>query len=78
MDLALRDDEPTGPAEGASASQRSKYEKWQKANRISLMIIKRAITDAVCGGIPDCETAKEYLAAIEDRYHESERLKQEC
>ncbi|XP_021827532.1 uncharacterized protein LOC110768153 [Prunus avium] len=73
LDLALRDDEPARPAEGASASQRSKYEKWQKANRISLMIIKRAITDAVRGGIPDCKTAKEYLAAIEDRYLESEK-----
>ncbi|KAI5317499.1 hypothetical protein L3X38_037206 [Prunus dulcis] len=74
LDLALRDDEPARPAEGASTSQRSKYEEWQKANRISLMIIKKAITDVVRGGILDCRTAKEFKTDTLSL----RRLKQEC
>lgn len=56
MDLALRDDEPARPAD-ASATQRSKYEKWKKANRVALMIIKRSMNDAVRGGVPDLKDA---------------------
>ena len=58
MDLALREDEPARPADGASAIQRSKYEKWKKKNRVALMIIKRHMTDAVRGAVSDLKDAK--------------------
>nr|XP_028955042.1 uncharacterized protein LOC114823780 [Malus domestica] len=70
-DLALRTEEPPMPTDGSTSSQRSKYEKWKKSNRISLMIIKRSMTDVVRGGFPDATNAKEFLASIEEKYKES-------
>ncbi|KAM1263710.1 hypothetical protein ACFX2G_029301 [Malus domestica] len=70
-DLALRTEEPPMPTDGSTSIQRSKYEKWQKSNRISLMIIKRSMTDVVRGGFLDATNAKEFLASIEEKYKES-------
>ena len=68
MDLAFREDEPARPADRASATQRPKYEKQQKANRVALMIIKRSMTDAVRGGVLDLKVAKAYLGAMEKMF----------
>ncbi len=32
------------------------------------MIIKSSIKEAIRGGIPDCETAKEYLKKVESQF----------
>jgi hypothetical protein len=34
---------------------------WYASNRKCLMIINSSIKETIRGGIPDCETAKEYL-----------------
>ncbi|KAM1649269.1 hypothetical protein ACFX14_010564 [Malus domestica] len=73
MDLALRTEEPPLPADGSTSSQRSKYEKWEKSNRISLMIIKRTMTNAVRGGFPEATNAKKFMQSIEEKYKESEK-----
>lgn len=73
MDVALRTDEPPMPAEGCSSNQRSKYEKWQKSNRISLMIIKRSMTDVLHDGFPKATNAKEFLKLIEEKYKEFDK-----
>ncbi|KAM1443641.1 hypothetical protein ACFX2I_039895 [Malus domestica] len=73
MDLALRTEEPPMPNEGCTSSQRSKHEKWEKSNRICLMIIKRSMTDVVRGGFPDATNAKQFMKSIEEKYKESEK-----
>ncbi|KAM1124536.1 hypothetical protein ACFX11_040123 [Malus domestica] len=65
MDLALRTEEPPMPNEGCTSSQRSKHEKWEKSNRICLMIIKRSMTDVVRGGFPDATNAKQFMKSRE-------------
>jgi hypothetical protein len=54
------------------ASIRMSYEleraKWDASNRKCLMVIKRSIKEAIRGGIPDCETAKEYLKKVESQF----------
>jgi hypothetical protein len=39
--------------------------KWDASNRKCLMVIKSSIKEAIREGIPDCETAKEYLKKVE-------------
>jgi hypothetical protein len=39
--------------------------KWDASNHKCLMVIKSSINEAIRGGIPDCETAKEYLKMVE-------------
>ncbi|KAM1818398.1 hypothetical protein PS2_000170 [Malus domestica] len=64
-DLALRTEEPFTPTDGSTSSQKSKYEKWHKSNRISLLIIKRSMTDVVRGAFTDATNAKDFLKSIE-------------
>ncbi|XP_028963314.1 uncharacterized protein LOC126629474 [Malus sylvestris] len=70
-DLALRTEEPFTPTDGSTSSQKSKYEKWHKSNRISLLIIKRSMTDVVRGAFTDATNAKDFLKSIEQKYQES-------
>jgi hypothetical protein len=42
--------------------------KWDASNRKCLMVIKSSIKEAIRGGIPDCETAKEYLKKVESQF----------
>ncbi|KAM3292639.1 hypothetical protein ACQJBY_036389 [Aegilops geniculata] len=41
-------------------------EKWERSNRLSLMIMKSTITLGVRGVIHDSECAKTYLALVEE------------
>lgn len=45
LDLALREDEPPKPIDDSSVDVKSKFEKWEKANHICLLIMKRSMSD---------------------------------
>ncbi|KAM0986384.1 hypothetical protein ACFX2C_013563 [Malus domestica] len=74
MDLALRSDEPLLPNEGCTTSQRSKHEKWHKANRIYLMITRRTMTNVVHGGFLEASKAKDLMKSNEEKYKEFEKI----
>jgi hypothetical protein len=42
--------------------------KCDASNRKCLMVIKSSIKEAIRGGIPDCETAKEYLKKVDSQF----------
>jgi hypothetical protein len=44
------------------------HAKWDASNRKCLMVIKSSIKEAIRGGIPNCETAKEYLKKVESQF----------
>ncbi|XP_073045533.1 uncharacterized protein [Primulina eburnea] len=74
MDLAIRMEKPTTPTEISSSEERARFEKWDCSNRISLMIIKRAIPEVFRGAVSENITnAKEYLAEIEKRFAKSDK-----
>jgi hypothetical protein len=45
--------------------------KWDASNRKCFMVIKSSIKEVIRGGIPDCETAKEYLKKVESQFTSS-------
>jgi hypothetical protein len=47
--------------------------KWDASNRKCLMVIKSSIKEVIRGGIPDCETAKEYLKKVESQFIDSSK-----
>jgi hypothetical protein len=47
--------------------------KWDASNRKCLMIIKSSIKEAIRGGIPNYETAKEYLKKVESQFTDSSK-----
>jgi hypothetical protein len=44
------------------------HAKWDTSNCKCLMVIKSSIKEAIRGGIPNCETAKEYLKKVESQF----------
>ncbi|KAK3032597.1 hypothetical protein RJ639_037361 [Escallonia herrerae] len=73
LDYALRVDTPAALTAESSTEQKAAYEKWERSNRISLMIMKDSITTAIRGAIPDSDNAKLYLAHIEEQFQGSSK-----
>ncbi|XP_068340380.1 uncharacterized protein [Pyrus communis] len=73
LDLALREDEPAYLTDTSTVEQRLKHEKWQKANRMSLMVMRRTMSETVRGGIPACDKVKDFLDSIRANFKESEK-----
>ncbi|XP_048433471.1 uncharacterized protein LOC125474084 [Pyrus x bretschneideri] len=67
LDLDLRDDEPTPLDENSTADQR--FEKWEKANRMSLMVMK-TMGETVRVEITASDKAKDFLDAVRAKFRE--------
>lgn len=48
--------------------------KWDISNRKCLMIIRSSIIDTIRGAIPDTQTAREYLAKVEEQFKGSSKV----
>ncbi|XP_070672052.1 uncharacterized protein [Malus domestica] len=72
-DIAIKEDFPPKPTTDATIDVKAKHEKWLKANRIALLVIKKSMSDIVRGGIPDAENPKEYLTSIHEKFKESDK-----
>ena len=73
LDYALRHDAPSTLTAESSADQKSEHDKWERSNRMSLMIIKNSISVAIRGAIPDSENAKTYLNSVEEQFKGSSK-----
>ncbi|KAM1833617.1 hypothetical protein ACFX13_023415 [Malus domestica] len=73
LDLALREEKPKAIIAKSTADEKVKLEKWERANRMSMMIMKKAMAESVKGGIPKTDNAREFLAAVGDKFKESEK-----
>ena len=61
LDFALREDRPSDLTSASTAEQRSTMEKWERSNRMSLMIMKHLIPEAIRGVIPEETRARAFL-----------------
>ncbi|KAG6535874.1 hypothetical protein ZIOFF_000904 [Zingiber officinale] len=50
----------------STQDEKSAYEKWERSNRLSLMIMKGSVPSDIRGGVPDSENAKDFLDSIEE------------
>ena len=74
MDLALRVDRPTEVTEESSSHSKRDMEKWERLNRISLMVMKCAIPETFRGIMSeDIVTAKDFLTDFEKRFTKNEK-----
>ena len=86
LDHALREGAPAAPTAGddaaANAAAMRQYEmekqRWERSNRLSLMIMQNSITIGIRGAIPDSKddvpfNAKQYLASVEERFKSSSK-----
>lgn len=72
-DIALTDNAPPAPAENDTAEVRANREKWRKANKMAILLMKKSMNERIRGGIADSDSAKTYLASIEAKFKESEK-----
>ncbi|KAK2996736.1 hypothetical protein RJ639_025314 [Escallonia herrerae] len=73
LDYALRVDAPAALTAESSTKQKAAYEKWERSNCISLMIMKGSIMIAIRGAISDSNNAKLYLAHIKEQFQGSSK-----
>ena len=62
LDLALRMESPTSTPENLNEAN---IEKWERSNRLSLMLMKRSILEAFRGSINKNVNATKFLLDIE-------------
>ncbi|RVX03812.1 Retrovirus-related Pol polyprotein from transposon TNT 1-94 [Vitis vinifera] len=74
LDFALREDRPLDLTSTSTAEQRSTMEKWERSNRMSLMIMKHSILEAIRGAIPEETQAKAFLDQIANRFAANEKV----
>ncbi|RVW43382.1 Retrovirus-related Pol polyprotein from transposon TNT 1-94 [Vitis vinifera] len=74
LDYALRVDRPSDLTSASTAKQRSAMEKWERSNRMSLMIMKHSIPEAIRGAIPEETQAKTFLDQIANRFAANEKV----
>ena len=75
LDLALRVSSPVSLIDESSFDEKRDIERWEKSNRMCLMIIKKAIPEAFRGTISETiKTAKEFLEEIKNRFAKNEKF----
>ncbi len=73
-------DEPKAPdsKDPDYEEKKKEYEikcaKWERSNRMSLMIIKQSIPETIRGAIESVDKAKEYLKKVEDQFKGSSKV----
>ncbi|XP_028803540.1 uncharacterized protein LOC114758639 [Neltuma alba] len=73
LDHALKYEKPLRLDDGLDNKKpKERYELWERNNRLSLLLIQQKITRSIRGAIPKCETAKEYLEALDKQFNPME------
>jgi len=73
LDHALRLDRPANLTDSSSTVERLAFEKWERSNRMSVMIMQNSIPEPLSGGILEGIDAKGFLKQISDRFATNEK-----
>ena len=74
LDLALRSEQPASLTDLSTSDERRHFEKWDRSNRMSLMILKRSIPEVFRGAVSEEITnTKDFLAELEKRFAKSDK-----
>ncbi|KAM7488859.1 hypothetical protein LguiB_026343 [Lonicera macranthoides] len=74
IDLALRMPKPNDLTEQSTPEEIAYFEKWDRSNRLSLMIMKRRIPEAFRGAITDDNIiASKFLEEIQNRFVKNDK-----
>ena len=61
LDLALLKDEPQEPTNDSTAEEKAYYHKWVRANRLSIMVMKKSISSSFKVSVSDEANAKSFF-----------------
>ncbi|GAV63083.1 UBN2 domain-containing protein [Cephalotus follicularis] len=74
IDLAMISDMPAVITDTSSLAEREHHANWERSNRLCFVAMKRSISEHLLGGLPATNNAKEFLAAIGERYQVSSNV----
>ncbi|XP_057954717.1 uncharacterized protein LOC131148806 [Malania oleifera] len=75
LDLALSVNSSPPITDKTTSNEKRDFERWEKSNRMYMMIMKRAILEAFRGTMSDCiTTTKDFLTDIEKRFVKNEKF----
>ena len=74
LDYAIRTEWPLALTNDSIMEQKDNFEKWERSNRMSLMIIKHSIPDTIRGVVPKEKNAKSFLSQIVDQFVRFEKV----
>ena len=73
IDTTLREEGPPIPTEFSMPEEKKLHEKWERSNRLSLLLMQSHISRKIRGSIPNSKTAKEFMTAVEEQFVSSEK-----
>ncbi|XP_028057091.1 uncharacterized protein LOC114261079 [Camellia sinensis] len=74
IDLALRMPKPNDLPEQSTPEEIAYFEKWDRSNRLSLMIMKRGIPEVFQASLEqDVTVAGEFLSEIQKRFAKNDK-----
>ncbi|XP_059281612.1 uncharacterized protein LOC132035372 [Lycium ferocissimum] len=73
LDLAIHVEEPPKLAESSTPNAKAYYERWERSNRLNLILIKAHISQSIRGSIPNSDKVKAYMKAIEEQFVSSDK-----
>lgn len=73
LDICLIEDKPATPTLTSTKDQREFFDKWVRANRMTINVLKATMSDTVRGSIPEKDLAVQYMAAIAEKYKENDK-----
>ncbi|GAV56573.1 UBN2 domain-containing protein [Cephalotus follicularis] len=71
IDLAMISDMPPDITDTSSLAEREHHANWERSNILCLMAMKRSISKHLLDGLPETNDAREFFAAVGDRYQVS-------
>jgi len=70
LDIAIRQDKPIATEENANEA---KIEKWERSNRMSVMIMKCSTPEAFRDSITEDSNAKKFLEDVQQFFVKNEK-----
>ncbi|XP_026416153.1 uncharacterized protein LOC113311541 [Papaver somniferum] len=74
LDLAIHEEEPPIAIATVTQAEKATYERWERSNCLSLMLIKSHINKSISGLIPEHDNVRDYLQAIEEQFATSDKV----
>ncbi|XP_042386466.1 uncharacterized protein LOC121978155 [Zingiber officinale] len=74
LDYAFRHDHPAPLTDDSTAYQKVNFDKWERSNRISLMIMTMSIPESLRGSITKKKDAKTFFKELVNQFTSNEKV----
>ncbi|XP_049933540.1 uncharacterized protein LOC126410021 isoform X1 [Nymphaea colorata] len=75
LDMALRRPEPPPLTPQSTRNQTVYFDKCERSNRLSMLLLQSGVDKNIRGAIPPCRTVREFLDAVEAQFVSSHKTR---